>query len=397
MSNQTAAPPTIQLPNSLNLPPHLSAHKYFFVCTLTILAWDTIVLSPRTWRLLRFEGWPVLKAMHIFLTLFLPIEFAIVGVAFFDPSWSQSMCQKFYLFEPICTAIILAVCSTIHAIRIHAIYDRNRTILAGMSALVGIQIVATAISCAFYRSVPLLSGQGCIAGPKHLWVGIYWLSATIVYTASFAFALIRSIQSLELKRLSPWKLMLRDGLNLYAAIWIVNMVNMLFWFIEKPTDGADPIRTIVTSMAAVMTTTMTQRIVLSVRGPLYSGGTFSGALTSGTSSGTRPGTARTGPNGAPQLISQMHGAPLYTIDGITQKTERSEWIDGSDIKSGSLHEGDLKEAASLDPELARPGATSPVPGVTPALSGLGVKITIEREMALDPPVPESQKPKKGKK
>ena len=57
--------------------------------------------------------------------------------------------------------------------------------------------------------------------------------------------------------------MLRDGLNLYMvsqsfvvlpqmltpapkAVWLVNMVNMLFWFIIKPTGPEDPIRTIVT-------------------------------------------------------------------------------------------------------------------------------------------------------
>ena len=51
--------------------------------------------------------------------------------------------------------------------------------------------------------------------------------------------------------------MLRDGLNLYGAIWIVNMTNTLFWFIASPTDERDTIKTIVTSMAAVLTTTMT--------------------------------------------------------------------------------------------------------------------------------------------
>lgn len=67
------------LPPSLNLPPHLSAHKYFFVCTLTVAAWDTLVLSPRTWRLLKTEGWPALKIMYHFLRLFVIIEFIIVG------------------------------------------------------------------------------------------------------------------------------------------------------------------------------------------------------------------------------------------------------------------------------------------------------------------------------
>lgn len=80
-----------QLPPSLDLPPHLSAQKYFFVCTLTVAAWDTLVLSPRSWRLLKTKGWPFLKIAYNFLRVFMPIEFTIVGVAFFDTNWSLSV------------------------------------------------------------------------------------------------------------------------------------------------------------------------------------------------------------------------------------------------------------------------------------------------------------------
>lgn len=92
--------------------------------------------------------------------------------------------------------------------------------------------------------------------------------------AQFALAVNRSLRSLSIKPLSYWKLMLRDGLNLYGAIWVVNMVNMLFWFIITPTGPSDPIRTIVTSMAAVLTASMSMRIILAVRGSLASGGSF---------------------------------------------------------------------------------------------------------------------------
>lgn len=105
-----ATPPPLQLPNSLNLPPHLSAHKYFLVCTLTVAAWDTLVLSPRTWRLFKTPGWPALKILFNFLRFFMPVEFIVVGelfnlttfksqflidrsiaVAFFDTKWSQTV------------------------------------------------------------------------------------------------------------------------------------------------------------------------------------------------------------------------------------------------------------------------------------------------------------------
>lgn len=70
---------TSLLPDSLNLPAHLSAHKYFFVCTLTVAAWDTLVLSPRAWRLMKTPEWPVLKIIFHFLRVFMPVEFVVVG------------------------------------------------------------------------------------------------------------------------------------------------------------------------------------------------------------------------------------------------------------------------------------------------------------------------------
>jgi len=76
-----SAPP-LQLPNELNLSPHLSAHKYFLVCTLTVAAWDTLVLSPRSWQLWKVPGWPVLKILYHFLRIFMPAEFVVVGQSF---------------------------------------------------------------------------------------------------------------------------------------------------------------------------------------------------------------------------------------------------------------------------------------------------------------------------
>lgn len=42
----------------------------------------------------------------------------------------------------------------VHVIRIHAIYDKNRSILFGMSTLFAVQVVVTAVCCAFYRCMP---------------------------------------------------------------------------------------------------------------------------------------------------------------------------------------------------------------------------------------------------
>lgn len=146
------------LPPYLNLPPHLSAHKYFFVCTLTVAAWDTLVLSPRSWRLMKTKEWPVLKIVFQVLRYLMPVEFIIVAVAFFDTKFTQSMCNKFYLFEPICTMILIAMCSAVHVIRIHAIYDKSRPILAGLAALLLIQVCYSSFILRFIRHHSMASG-----------------------------------------------------------------------------------------------------------------------------------------------------------------------------------------------------------------------------------------------
>jgi hypothetical protein len=76
MAANSTSPP---LPNSLNLPPHLSAQKYFYVCTLTVLAWDTLVLTPRSYRLGRTKAWPALKALYYFLQIWVLSDFVATG------------------------------------------------------------------------------------------------------------------------------------------------------------------------------------------------------------------------------------------------------------------------------------------------------------------------------
>lgn len=158
------------LPPSLNLPTHLSAHKYFFVCTLTVAAWDTLVLSPRSWRLLKTKEWPVLKVIFHVLRFLMPAEFVIVGkpylpysalfahflpipaVAFFDTKFTLDMCAKFYLFEPVTTMVLVSLCSAVHVIRVHAIYDKSRAILGGLGAVLLVQVRPPPFSYRFIYS-----------------------------------------------------------------------------------------------------------------------------------------------------------------------------------------------------------------------------------------------------
>ena len=130
-------------------------------------------------------------------------------------------------------------------------------------------------------------------------------------------------------------------------------------------------------MAAVISTTMTLRIILSVRGSLFDGGSFDTVSPSstGTHRASRGVVSARAPQNAPsvlQIASNAHSAPTYTINGITQKVERGwDGTEGkSDILAVSVAENDHKPLDS--PEYDADYSTAP---------GLqGVKITVDREV-----------------
>jgi len=133
-------------------------------------------------------------------------------------------------------------------------------------------------------------------------------------------------------------------------------------------------------MAAVITTTMTLRIILSVRGPLHDGGSFAGVWSSTTvpQSATRGIASARAPTNAPsilQITSHTHTAPTYTIDGIGQKAEHG-W-DGTEGKPEvlSLPENDHKNYGPPMNDSEYEAGFAKAPGLP------GVTITVDREVA----------------
>jgi hypothetical protein len=126
------------------------------------------------------------------------------------------------------------------------------------------------------------------------------------------------------------------------------------------------------SMAAVLTTTMTMRIILSVRGSLVSGGSFAG-----TSSGSHSGTSgsrnthgiRSHPTATANSVLNInpHANQTYTINEIGRAKADDAWM-GADGKS-------------LDSKGDNMFSEHPAENIN---SGLDVKITVDTETDYDP-------------
>lgn len=120
-------------------------------------------------------------------------------------------------------------------------------------------------------------------------------------------------------------------------------------------------------MAAVLTTSMSLRIVLSVRGSLEHGGSFalSGSSHTGSSRTTHVISTRSG--GIVPTNITSHGPHTYTLDEMRSKPE-GDWVDGK----SSVIEPEAKSAI-LEPHAEH--ADDRTIDITH-----GVKITIDREI-----------------
>ena len=125
-------------------------------------------------------------------------------------------------------------------------------------------------------------------------------------------------------------------------------------------------------MAAVLTTSMTLRIILAVRGSLAQGGAF--ALSAHSNSGTGTGSSRT-----TNVLSSSRSAPTtnnhtFTLDHMRSKPE--EWTDPDAKQTADIVVGPDDKVGVMsgsDDELAHSRDALP-----------GVKVTVDREVDYAP-------------
>jgi len=129
----------------------------------------------------------------------------------------------------------------------------------------------------------------------------------------------------------------------------------------KPDGVGDSIKTIITSMVAVLTVSMALRIILSVRGSLEYGGNFS--LSAGTASSSRTTHVAGARSANPSNLSAPH-PHTYTLDDLRPKAE-GEW-GASDADKSSMPDDDT---------VVKTGYVDGMPN--------GVKITIDKEIGYD--------------
>ncbi|KAG6876302.1 hypothetical protein C0993_004169, partial [Termitomyces sp. T159_Od127] len=130
-------------------------------------------------------------------------------------------------------------------------------------------------------------------------------------------------------------------------------------------------------MAAVLTTSMTLRIILSVRGPLAHGGAFAlSASHAGSSRTAHVISTRSG--GAPTSVAAHNAPHTFTLDEMRAKPG-AEWASDKASESEAkpvvlaAHDADADADADAEHDAAAGADVPPV----------GVKITVDRQVGYD--------------
>ncbi|KAF7776826.1 hypothetical protein Agabi119p4_5219 [Agaricus bisporus var. burnettii] len=178
-------------------------------------------------------------------------------------------CPRFVHFEGASTVSLVAIGQLIMILRVFALYERSFRVLAFLMILWLLQIIISSIGLRTGFPVPLPPGlTGCILiGSSPLFPSL-WISPLVTDSAIFILTLYRTKRYYEgFASTSPTIVILvRDGSLYFLLIFLVNLMNVLIYFIAEPDFKA-----LGASFSQLLTCTMISRLVLNLRSISSSG------------------------------------------------------------------------------------------------------------------------------
>jgi len=240
------------------------------VASLAIAGHDYMLTLPFEWRLCR-EQWKS-RRLTLSFVLFILIryvsilELTVSNVGFFAVSFTEYECHKYFLIPSVFKVIQAMVSQAILGVRA---YNLSRKSAKIGGALIIIYIICcslewiTTVHSRRMMYTPTI-GNCASASPRGLLGGWVHYAVAIVY--DFATSLVCVLCLLKLKTSSDSmmsrvsRMLLVDGVWYFAALALVNCLNMLFYRVTPP--GLDQIQTAAASLGYAVTWIMSQKLLI---------------------------------------------------------------------------------------------------------------------------------------
>ncbi|KAF8973278.1 hypothetical protein BDZ97DRAFT_673996 [Flammula alnicola] len=193
------------------------------------------------------------------------MQYIVIQVAFHETTW----CRRYVKFAGASTASLVAVAELIMILRVYALYMGNKYILAFLLALLSGQVIVSGWAVHNGMQVPQPPGfPGCVLTGKNSFFAALWGAPLVTDTCIFILTLWRTVRYMRKHgRMTVMQIMLRDGTLYFMAIFGVNLMNTLIYFL-----ALGDLKAVGASFSQILTSIMISRLQLNIRYSMPSSG-----------------------------------------------------------------------------------------------------------------------------
>lgn len=234
-----------------------------------IFGWDYFMNLPKEIERIWKKNLSYISALYVLNRYYGLIQFALVIPLFTTPithAISVETCLKIFRWQPVGALISTFLSQVIMGSRVYALYGKSNIVIGVLGTIMLAEFIIHVITLTKVFPAPSPAPGvvvPCVAiGPTN-WLIAFWVMPLVFDTVTFLMTLYKSMEHWRNKvTSSTLAILFRDGLVYFAAIFTMNLLNVILFVTQSPTLQA--INLPATLMLNII---MSCRLVLNLRAP----------------------------------------------------------------------------------------------------------------------------------
>ncbi|RDB20003.1 hypothetical protein Hypma_012882 [Hypsizygus marmoreus] len=234
-----------------------------------IFGWDYFMNLPKEIERIWKRKFSYVSAMYVANRYYGLIQFAVVIWLITTPvtnAVSVETCLKIFRWQPVGALISTVLSQVIMGSRVYALYGRSNAILGILAFIMLAEFIIHAYTLTLVFPAPSPAPGvvvPCVAIGPTKWLVAFWAMPLAYDSVTFLMTLYKSIEHWQnYVSSSTLSLLFRDGLIYFAAIFSMNLINVVLFVTQSPSLQA--VNLPATLMLNII---MSCKLVLNLRAP----------------------------------------------------------------------------------------------------------------------------------
>lgn len=207
-----------------------------------IFGWDYFMNLPKEIERIWKKKLTYISALYVANRYYGLVQFAVCIPLFTTPithAISFETCQKIYRWEPVGALISTVLSQAIMGSRVYALYGKSNIILGVLGVIMMAEFAVEVVTLTKVFPAPSPAPGvviPCVAiGPTN-WLVAFWAMPLLYDAVTFFMTLYKSVEHWRNQvESSTLAILFRDGLVYFAAIFSMNLINVVLFVTQSPT------------------------------------------------------------------------------------------------------------------------------------------------------------------